>query len=153
MGVDVMSDVVIDRPRAEVAAFAADPENAPLWYANIKSVSWESQPPLGIGSRVAFVAEFLGKRLAYTYEVVEYILGERLVMRTAEGPFPMETTYTWGPAGSDGTRMTLRNRGAPSGFSRLAAPMMAASMRRANRSDLTRLKALLEAAPGRSTTG
>jgi uncharacterized membrane protein len=85
MGVDVMSDVVIDRPRAEVAAFAADPENAPLWYANIKSVSWESEPPLGIGTRVAFVAEFLGKRLAYTYEVVEYSPGERLVMRAAEG--------------------------------------------------------------------
>jgi uncharacterized membrane protein len=153
MAIDVISDIVIDRPRAEVAAFASDPENAPLWSANIKSVSWESEPPLGIGTRVAFVAEFLGKRLAYTYEVVEYFPGERLVMRTAEGPFPMETTYTWGSAGNDGTRMTLRNRGAPSGFSRLAAPMMAASMRRANRSDLTRLKALLEAVPGQLTDG
>ena len=153
MTVDVTSETVIDRPKAEVAAFAADPDNAPAWYANIKSVSWESEPPLCIGSRLAFVAQFMGKRLAYTYEVVELLPGERLVMRTAEGPFPMETTYTWGPAGTDGTRMTLRNRGAPSGFSRLAAPLMAASMRKANRSDLARLKSLLEATSGPRTAG
>jgi len=65
-------------------------------------------------------------------------------MRTAEGPFPMETTYTWTDTASGGTRMTLRNRGEPSGFSRFAAPAMTAAMRRANGKDLARLKALLE---------
>jgi len=90
------------------------------------------------------VARFLGRRLAYTYEITDLAAGERLVMRTAEGPFPMETTYTWDDAGDGRTRMTLRNRGEPSGFSRIAAPMMAAAMRRANRNDLASLKALLE---------
>lgn len=145
MTVDVLSEVEILRPKAEVAAFAADPDNAPLWYVNIKSVEWKSAPPLGVGSRVAFVAHFLGRRLAYTYEVVEFLAGQRMVMRTAEGPFPMETTYTWEPATGGGTRMTLRNRGNPRGFSRLVAPFIAAAMRRANRKDLARLKALLEA--------
>ncbi len=65
-------------------------------------------------------------------------------MRTAEGPFPMETTYEWQDAGPGRTRMALRNRGEPSGFSRLAAPALAAAMRRANRKDLARLKQLLE---------
>ena len=142
--VDVLTEIQIARPRAEVAAYAADPDNAPSWYVNIKSVEWKTPASLRVGARLAFVAHFLGKRIAYTYEIVELVPGERLVMRTAEGPFPMETTYTW-EATETGTRMTLRNRGEPSGFSRLAAPVLAMMMRRANRKDLARLKVLLEA--------
>ncbi|MDZ5443518.1 SRPBCC family protein [Micromonospora sp. 4G57] len=144
MAVDVVSEVVIDRPVAEVAGYAGDPSNAPAWYVNIRSVEWLTPPPPRVGSRVAFVAQFLGRRLAYTYEIVELVAGERLVMRTAEGPFPMETTYRWEAVGAGRTRMTLRNRGEPSGFAAVAAPMLAAAMGRANRKDVARLKALLE---------
>jgi hypothetical protein len=144
VAVDVISEAVIDVPVDRVAGYAADPSNAPEWYVNIESVEWRTPPPVEVGSRVAFVARFLGRRLAYTYEIVELIPGERLVMRTAEGPFPMETTYTWQAEGAGGTRMTLRNRGEPAGFSAVAAPFMAAAMRRANRKDLAALKALLE---------
>ena len=144
MTVDVTTELDIDRPFADVAAYAADPDNAPEWYANIESVEWKSDPPVAVGSSVAFVARFLGRRLAYTYEFVELVPGERLVMRTAEGPFAMETTYTWQPTDSGGTHMKLRNRGEPAGFSRLTAPFMATAMRRANRKDLAKLKAILE---------
>jgi uncharacterized protein YndB with AHSA1/START domain len=147
MAVDVRTETLINRPCAEVAAYAADPSNAPQWYVNITSVDWQTPPPVRVGSRMAFVARFLGRRLAYTYEVIDLVPGERLVMRTAEGPFPMETTYTWAPAGDSATRMTLRNRGEPSGFARIGAPVMAAAMKRANRTDLAHLKALLEARP------
>ena len=145
MPVDVVTSVEIDRPRSEVAAFASDPDNVTRWYANIGSVEWQTAPPLRLGSRVAFVAQFLGRRLAYTYEVVELVAGERLVMRTDQGPFPMETSYSWEDTDSGGTRMTLRNQGEPSGFSRVAAPVLVTAMRRANRKDLASLKQVLEA--------
>ena len=144
MDVDVVTETVIDRPVTEVAAYAGDPTNAPEWYENISSVEWRTEPEVAVGSRVAFVAHFLSRRIAYTYEITELVPGQRLVMRTAEGPLPMETTYTWEPV-DGGTRMTLRNRGRPSGFGAIAAPVLALSMRRANVKDLAALKRILEA--------
>jgi uncharacterized protein YndB with AHSA1/START domain len=144
MAVDVLTDIVIDRPRDHVARYTADPSHAPDWYVNIDSVRWLTEPPVTTGSRMTFVARFLGRRLEYTYEIIEYEPGHRLVMRTTQGPFPMETTYTWQPHPSGGTTMTLRNRGEPSGFAKIGATAMAAAMRRANAKDLSRLKALLE---------
>ncbi len=132
----------------DIQGETADPDNVTAWYVNIKAVEWKSPPPVGVGSRIAFVAQFLGRRLAYTYEVNDFVPGERLVMSTSEGPFPMETTYTWEDAGNGRTRMTLRNRGEPSGFSKVAAPMMAAAIRRANKKDLARLKTILETSAG-----
>ncbi|MEO5740724.1 MAG: SRPBCC family protein [Vicinamibacterales bacterium] len=149
MPVDVSSQIVIARPRKEVAAYSSNPDNAPTWYVSIKAVEWKTPPPLRIGSQIAFVAYFLGRKLAYTYEVIEFVPDERFVMRTAQGPFPMETTYTWETTADGGTRMTLRNRGTPSGFSALVAPFMARAVRSANRKDLAALRALLE---GHSTT-
>ena len=145
MDVDVRTDIVLDRPVAEVSAYASEPTNAPTWYANIRSARWRTAPPLAIGSQFDFEAAFLGRRLAYTYEVVELVPQRRLRMRTSSGPFPMETTYEWEPEGVDRTRMTLRNRGRPSGFASVAAPVLTRAMRRANRDDLARLKAVLEA--------
>ena len=140
---DVVTDIVIDRPADVVAAYASNPANVPNWYANIKSVEWLTEPPVRVGSRIAFVAHFLGRTLAYTYEVTE-LDARHLVMRTAQGPFPMETTYTWHVAVAGKTRMTLRNRGEPSGFSKWVAPFMAMAVRRANRKDLALLKRRLE---------
>jgi uncharacterized membrane protein len=142
--VDVLTEIDIDQPVEVVARYAADPDNAPSWYANIDTVEWRTEPPLRVGSVVGFVARFLGRRLAYDYEFIVVDPGAQLVMRTQQGPFPMETTYTWHEAGEGRTHMTLRNQGTPSGFSALASIFMVPAMRRANRGDLARLKAILE---------
>ena len=118
MPVDVVTRIVIDRPRSVVAAYSANPNNAPEWYVNIKAVEWQTPQTLRIGTRVAFVARFLGRSLAYTYEVISYEAGDHLVMRTAQGPFPMETSYRWRSLSEAQTEMTLRNHGTPAGFSR-----------------------------------
>ena len=144
MAVDVVTEIVIDRPAAGVYAYAGDPSNAPEWYANIKSIKWLTPRPIALGSKLAFTASFLGRQLQYVYEVVELVPGRRLAMRTSDGPFPMETIYTWEPLEDGGTRMILRNRGNPAGFSKIAAPLMAGAMRRANQKDLRSLKAILE---------
>ena len=143
MPVDVMTAIVIKRPVSEVSAYAADPDNAPSWYENIKSVEWRTPRPVQVGSRIDFVAQFLGRRLAYTYEVIEYVPGKRLTMRTPGPPFLMETTYTW-EIENGGTRMTLRNRGTPSGFLAWLAPLMSFMVRRATKKDLALLKRRLE---------
>jgi hypothetical protein len=144
MAVDVTTSIEIACPRPVVAEFVSNPDNATRWYVNIKSISWQTPPPAVVGSRIAFVAQFLGRRIAYTYEVREIVPDERFVMSTAQGPFPMQTTYSWQDTESGGTTMRLRNAGEPSGFGKMAAPVMAASMRRANQKDLERLKAILE---------
>jgi hypothetical protein len=143
--VDVSTSVLVERPRHVVATYASDPSNAPAWYDNIDSVEWITAPEVAIGSRVGFVARFLGRELRYIYAITAFEPDVRLVMATSEGPFPMETTYTWEDEGAGATRMTLRNRGQPAGFSKLASPLMVPAMRRANRRDLASLKRLLEA--------
>lgn len=142
--VDVSTEIEILRPRSEVAEYVCDQDNAPAWYDAISSVEWKTPPPAAVGAQIAFVARFLGSPLVYTYEIRELVSGERLVMSTADGPFEMETTYEWTDADDGATRMTLRNRGEASRFGKVAARVVAAAMRRANRKDLQRLKQLLE---------
>jgi hypothetical protein len=142
--VDVTTEIDIAKPRLEVATYASDPDHATDWYENITAVGWRTPRPLAVGSRLAFVASFLGRKIEYTYEVREHVPGERFVMSTAEGPFPMETTYTWRDLGGGVTRMALRNRGEPRGLSKFAGPVLARAVRRANRKDLQRLKVVLE---------
>ena len=146
MAVNVETSIEIALPRAVVSAYAADPDNATAWYTNIESIEWQTPRPLVRGSKFAFVAHFLRRRIAYTYEVRELVEGERFVMSTEHGPFPMRTEYSWTDTAS-GTVMTLRNSGQPSGFGSLTAPMIAAAMRRANKRDLARLKTILESQP------
>lgn len=145
MPVDVTVTTDIRCPRVEVAAYCCDPDNDTTWYVNIKEVNWVTDRPAVVGTKVARVAYFLGKRIAYTYLIKELVPGERIVMTAIDSPFPMTTTYTWEDAPDGMTRMFLRNEGEPSGFfGRLAAPLMSMQMRSATNKDLAKLKGILE---------
>jgi uncharacterized membrane protein len=142
--VDVVTHITIHAPVDKVASFAAEPDNAPKWYKNIKSVTWKTQKPLSEGSLIAFTAHFMGRTLEYTYKITKFIPLEELVMQTSEGPFPMQTTYTWKQVDNNDTYMTLRNTGSPTGFSKLFAPFMSMMMKNANNKDLQQLKEIIE---------
>jgi len=141
--VDITTSIEILRPISKLSQYTSNPDNAPEWYVNIKSVEWKTPKPLSVGSQIAFIAHFLGKKLSYTYEVIE-MTDKKFIMKSSEGPFPMETTYTWDKINENSTRMTLRNKGNPGGFSKLFSPFMSMMIRKANLKDLKRLKAILE---------
>ena len=142
--VDVEVHTTIDRPRPEVAAYCCDPTTVTRWNANIRAVDWDSSRPVGVGSLMRLTSGFLGRTMEYTYEVVDLVPDERFVMRSVRGPFSMETTYLWRDTEQGGTWMTLRNRGEPTGFAGLAAPILATAVRRATTKDLAQLKSILE---------
>ncbi|MEG9295445.1 SRPBCC family protein [Mangrovibacillus sp. Mu-81] len=142
--VDIKTEITIQCPREKVSSYASDPDHAPEWYVNIDSAEWLTDKPLSLESQIAFKAAFLGRELAYVYKIEEYIPGEKLVMRTANGPFPMKTTYTWEKLEENSTKMTLRNQGEPSGFSKIFTPFMSKLMEKANQKDLKKIKEILE---------
>lgn len=149
MAVDVLTETVIARPRDEVAAFAVDPNRLPLWHLDIRAIEWKTEPPLAVGSQIALVSQVLHQRVAHTYEVVEFQPGDRFVMRSVQGAFPAERTYTWETTTDGGTRMTIRHQAAPVGLLRLLGPIAGMAIRRANAKDLAILKSILERRAGR----
>jgi hypothetical protein len=139
----VVAEVVVDRPRPEVAAFAMDPANDRDWIGALTDVNVLTGTPIGAGTRVERVAQFLGRRIEYVNEIVEFEPPERLAMRSVKAPFPMDVTYEFEEA--DGaTRVRIRAAGEASGFYRLAGPLLDRAVRRGIEGDLARLRACLE---------
>ena len=140
---DVTVETTIARPRPEVASYATDWRNDTTWIGALSDVRLVTDGPFGVGSRVARVASFLGRRIEYVNEIAEYEPGSRLLMRSVKAPFPMTVAYEFEDA-DGGTKMRIRAQGDASGFYRLAAPLLDRMVRRGIGGDLRRLKAALE---------
>ncbi len=136
MDQDVLTQIVIDRPRSEVADYVSDPENATEWSQNISKAEWKSPKPLSAGSEFAFEAQVGDEKRAFMYQVTEYVPGESLVMSSESGSSPMETSYRFSDTDSGGTKVELRNV--------VQDEDTASALEIDNRQDLARLKSILE---------
>lgn len=133
----------VARRREHVASYATDWRNDPEWIGALRDVALVTGEPFGVGSRIARSAAFLGRRVDYVNEVVEYAPGRRLVMRSVQAPFPMTVTYEFEDA-EGGTVMRIRAEGDASGFYRVAGPLLSRAVKRSIARDLARLKRTLE---------
>ena len=145
---DVKVETVIERPRLEVARYAMDPANDPLWIGGVEEARPLTSGPIAVGSRVARVAKFMGRRIDYVLEVLEHQPTGVLVMRSIEAPFPMLVTYGFADAVGGGTVVRIRVEGEPDGWMRFGGRLSSFMVKRKVRGDLKRLKGLLEVAEG-----
>jgi hypothetical protein len=143
MAIDVTARTVIDRARADVAAYVTDHRNDPVWIGGISESELLGDPPLREGSHVRRVASFLGKRIRYVNEVVRVEPGSVLEMRSVKSPFPMRITYAFADA-PGGTEMSVRVEGEPEGLYRVGGAMMRRAVQRSIDRDVATLKATLE---------
>ena len=144
MSIDVKTEVVINRSKDDVARFAMNPGNDPSWIGGIVEARTLTDPPFNKGTKVARVATFLGKRIKYVTEVIDYEPTGRLVMHSVKGPFPMTIRYQFEETGG-GTLVRIQNQGEVRGFFKLAGPVVAGLLKRSVTRDLAKLKELLEA--------
>src|SRR5829696_2765840 len=117
---DVQVEQVIQHSREDVARYAMTPENEPIWIGGIKESHMVTDPPVRVGTEVARVASFLGKRIDYALRVTEHDPGRIIVMDSVRGPFKMRVTYAFEDAARGGTRVINRVEGESSGFYGLA---------------------------------
>ena len=143
MAVDVVAEVKIDRSRIDVASYAMNPVNDPVWITSIVEANMLTDPPVALGTTVERIATFLGRRIEYVLEVVEYEPESLLAMRSIRGPFPMDVRYEFEEE-SGATLARIRVKGGSKGFYKLAAPVLSRVVRRSIRRDLETLKDLLE---------
>lgn len=142
MGIDVTAEIEIAAPRTEVAPYAMDPLNDPLWIGGIKEARWLTEPPLRIGARVERLASFLGREIRYVLEVEDLEREGGVRMSSIEGPFPMRITYSFSELGPERTGASIRVEGDASGFYGLASPLLARAVKRSIGGDLQRLARL-----------
>lgn len=139
---DVTCRIVIARPPEAVARIMFDAAHDPAWIGGVKHVEPPRPGPPALGMRVGRAGAFLGKRIAWTTEIVAHEPNAALQLRITEGPFAGDVFYAVA-AVAGGSEASIRNVGRAKGMPDwLARPMV----RRGVNADLRRLKRLVEGA-------
>jgi hypothetical protein len=148
MSVDVEAEVLIARPRSEVAAFMFDPTKDAIWTTGVVESRPLTEGTLRTGSKVERVSKFLGRRFAYLFEVTDHGPDAFVAMKVDE-PFPMRIRYELEDAPGDATKARIRTSGEATGFFAIAGPLLSRMVRRSITNDLENLREYLEAAAAR----
>ena len=141
----VDESVVIDRPRAKVFEFFADPENVVVYNSNVVEYAVTSGGPQEVGRKARVVVRVIGVQLEGTDELTEFVDGERFrtVSEKSRIPYSVETSFADEGAG---TKVTWHQEvESLKGVFKFADALVLKMYSRDVRSNLEKAKALLEA--------
>ena len=142
---EVTTKLVIAKPRERVAEFAAEPDNAPKWRSRVKSVTWKTERPVTVGSRIAFEAQNSGKKGGTVFEVTMFEPGHAMKMRSIGAPYPLELIYVWEEGETAGTtNCKVISRAKPEGLNKVISPFLKGQYKSDNLADLKKLKEIVE---------
>jgi uncharacterized membrane protein len=140
----VERSIVIDKPVDQVWTFVHDPAKDPLWQTTLLESQQLTEGPIGIGTKVREVRNFLGRRVEMAWEFTEYEPNRRSAIRAVSGPVPLSGGYALEPV-DGGTKLTVAGELGAHGLFRLAEPVFARITARELEANLGHLKDLLEA--------
>ena len=138
----VSSSVVINKPVAEVFAYATDPDKTTNWQGGLDKVIHEG-PTNAVGAHWTEVRKFMGQEMKSQMEVTAFDPNARWGVKVVKGPVPFEVVTTFQQEGS-GTRMTTELEGEPTGFFKMAEGVLKGQMQQTLDENGQRLKKVLE---------
>jgi uncharacterized membrane protein len=136
-------EVSIARPVRDVFAYVTDVRNLPAWQESALEAEWEDDGPVTLGSRIRERRTFLGRTAESELEVTAYEPERRFDVEALTGPIRFRIHHSFEDIGGD-TLLRVRAEAETGGMLRLAGPMVARQAGRQFRSDLERLKDVLE---------
>lgn len=142
----VVSRIDIRRPAAEVFEYVSDQLNAPAWQQGLDEVRRTTDGPIGVGARHTFVRSVGRRRVSGENVYVEFEPGRRVVFTFTSDGLTGKGWYEVSPLGVNETRLDSGVEITLTGPARLAAPLIARSIRKEDSEDTAHLKQILEQA-------
>lgn len=137
---------MINRPVEDVWEYVANPHNQVQWQSSARDREVITDGPLGKGTRIRGVDQFLGRKIESVDEITEWEPNRRLSLRSVEAPFPNEAHISLEPV-EGGTRLTLEaiaEKGLGGFFGKMAEPLVVRIFSRQLKEEFGTLKDLLE---------